>query len=219
MNKRNTRLTLTLAALFVSILLTACGSSGGGSSLPTTLPDNVVPHPDAPPVIEPHPYDAPPVSDEDKEAFLKATNDARAVEQDCGSEGIFPPVAPLKWSDALYSAAYEHSEDMATVGLTSEDFDHQGSGTESDWTAEVQELGEGSTPQQRTDNNGFKGSTGENIHGSPDSIETAMEDWLESDHHCSNLMDPAYTHLGLAVFENEEARWRWYWTQSLGVGE
>ena len=166
-----------------------------------------------------HPYDAPAMDQTEIDHFMKVMNDARAVQQDCGTEGIFPPAPPLKWNEKLYSAAYEHSVDMAHVGETSEDIDHVGSGTETDWTAQVQEL-ENSSPWDRGKNSGYDDAghmtSGENIHSSPETIEVAMEDWLESDHHCSNFMNPNHSDVAVAVVENTNARWQWYWTQLFG---
>jgi uncharacterized protein YkwD len=167
------------------------------------------------------PYDAPPISEADKAAYLKATNDARAAGQDCGVYGYMPPVDPLVWSDELYKAAYEHSEDMAKVGETSPDIDHMGSGTESDWTAQVLELDHGSSPWERARNNGFevggKWANGENIHSYPETVEIAMKDWIERDGHCANIMNPETKYLGLAVVYNPNAIWKYYWTQLFGA--
>ncbi len=65
-----------------------------------------------------------------------------------------PPAPPLQWSDALYRVAYEHSQDMAATGIMT----HNGSGTETDWTAIVWDLGRGSGYAERIDNNGWNAS-------------------------------------------------------------
>lgn len=231
----NTGLSKATIAVLMAISLTMSGCGGGaGTDLPLVVVDD--------PVIDTGtddgtdtstddgtdigstpdyvPYDAPAIEEATKTAFLDAVNSARAQEQDCGTEGIFPPTGPVEWSDALYRAAYEHSEDMGVVGETSEDISHDGSGGESDWTAQVLELGRGSTPWERGANNGFDNETrytsAENAHSSPETIETAMKDWLESDGHCVNIMNPDQTHVGVAMVENPDSAWRYYWTQLFG---
>ncbi len=145
-------------------------------------------------------------------------NEARSVEQDCGTEGIMPPVGALLWSDELYSAAYEHSEDMVVNNY----FAHDGSGTDSDWTAQVQELGRGSTYSERGKNSGFGKYVGENCaagHTASDSVEKAVQGLLNSDKHCRNMMNSLYTHLGMArvISEDSSTKYENYWTQNMGI--
>ena len=99
------------------------------------------------------PFDAPPIDEATKQAYLDAVNAARSVGRNCG-DTYMPPAPPLQWSDALYRAAYEHSQDMAATGVLT----HDGSGTETDWTAIVWDLGRGSGYAERIDNNGWNAS-------------------------------------------------------------
>jgi len=178
----------TLAAL-VALGLNGCGGAGGGST-------------------GYHPYDAPQISNAQKKEFLDAVNEARSQTQDCGTEGIFPPAPPLKWNDGLYSAAAEHSHDMAVT----DHYEHEGSGTESDWTAKVQKLGRPSEPWERIYNSIGRDnvSTDENIAAEySENIDEAMRDWIDSPHHCSQIMKMDYTHVGIA---QEKGTWH-YWSQ------
>ncbi len=72
--------------------------------------------------------------------YLAVINAARAEARSCGARGEFPAAPPVTWSDKLYQAAYEHSQDMANSDAdfpseVSLYFDHRGSGTAHDWTA------------------------------------------------------------------------------------
>jgi len=162
---KKTTLTATLAT---AILLTACG--GGGS-------DNK---------MEAHPFEGtPPISEALKNEYLSAINNARAVGRYCG-ERWFDPAPPVAWNNALYSASYEHSQDMANTGY----FEHEGSNTVYDWTAQVQNLGRGSTAEERAMNNGANAGM-ENIArlgGDFSNTNRAVTGWLNSTGHCVAIM-------------------------------
>jgi len=181
--------TIGLTAV-VALTLTACGG-GGGSDTPDYTP---------------HPYDAPPISAADKNAYLSAVNNARATGRTCGALGFFPAVAPLSWNDENYKTAYEHTEDMSTTG----NFSHQGSNTASDWTAQVQELGKGSYPDERGFNNGMTENAGENIAKGTTSASAVINAWLDSDTHCINIMDENWKKIGVSRVGS-------YWTQIFSI--
>ena len=44
----------------------------------------------------------------------------------------------------------------------------------------------------------FGGAVGENVAAGPESAAEAMQGWEGSPTHCSNLMDPEFTELGIA---------------------
>jgi len=186
---RNTMKAIGLAAL-TAMALTACGGGGGG--------DNYTPHP----------YDAPPISEADKNAYLSAVNNARATGRTCGSLGYFPPAPPLTWNNALYTSAYEHTEDMSVSGV----FSHIGSGTESDWTSQVQELGRGSNSNDRGVNNGAfsdNEGVGENLGKGFGNIGSVVNAWLKSEGHCQTIMEDYWKTTGIARVGS-------YWTLELG---
>ena len=162
-------------------------------------------------------FDAPAIETSVKQVYLTAINNARAVHQNCGSRGIKKAVAPLKWNDALYKAAYEHSENL----VKSDTFSHTGSGTPSDWTATVKELGKGSTFIERIENNGYLDykTIGENITSGTNrnTAQIAIDAWLKSDGHCANLMNPNYTEVGMAHVEKAGTEYIHYWTQNFGA--
>ncbi|HIP62323.1 MAG TPA: CAP domain-containing protein [Sulfurovum sp.] len=190
-----------LVFLVFAIVLFGCG---GG-----TPPDNT---------FVAHPFEDAPVIDEaTKQIYLDAINNARSIEQDCGVEGIKPAVSALVWNDALYKSAYEHGKDLAE----SDTFSHDGSGTDSDWTAEVQGLGRGSTIKERIVNNAYTNwsTLGENVAGGTfqDLAQEAVDAWIASDGHCANLMNPRYKDVGMGHVEQDGTRLTHYWVQNLGA--
>lgn len=200
--------------LLISILSMVLFVGCGGSTAPTadTTVESTAPQSSSRSTANPFP--APGLTDDDRTAYLKVINDARSAQQDCGNKGVFPPAAALVWSDALYDAAYEHSEDMAQ----SNTFSHEGSGTNSDWTGV--ELGKSSTVQERLENNGYTNwrKIGENITAGTnrDTAEEAVDAWLDSDEHCAILMDPGYTEVGMAMVKESQSDYTYYWTQDFG---
>jgi len=154
------------------------------------------------------------ISEEDKQIFLDAINAARAETQDCGDQGVFQPAPPLTWNDKLANAAYEHSYDMAK----SDTFSHEGSGTASDATAQDEHLSRGSNFQERIEHNGYTQwrTIGENIAGGYATAEDVVEGWLNSPHHCANLMNPKFSEVGMALVEEPDSKFYQYWTQEFG---
>lgn len=185
----------TVGTISAAMLFVGCGggSTGGG--------------------VEYVAYDAPAISSSQKKEFLDAVNEARATGRTCGKYGYMPAVPALKWDDRLYNAAYEHSEDMAA----SNHYAHTGSGGEHDWTAQVLNLGRGSTYGERAINNGFNYSWfGENVAAAYMTTKDVMEAWLKSEDHCRNIMETKYEYLGVGMVENEDSQWKVYWTQDFG---
>ncbi len=66
----------------------------------------------------------------------------------------------------------------------SDTFSHDGSGTESDWTAQVQDLTGGSTLQDRVENNNYTNYSivGENIAAGTDmdNVKRTMDGWMNT---------------------------------------
>ncbi len=129
---------------------------------------------------------------------LDLVNQARAQGGNCGSAGSFPPSAPLTWHPALTCAARVHSKDMNDSNY----FDHTNL--------------QGNGPGWRLGQAGYDGGGwGENIaagYGDPVSV---VQGWLDSDGHCSNMLNPGFSLIGIGyVFGNGE--WGHYWTQTFG---
>lgn len=79
---------------------------------------------------------------------------------------------------------------------------------------------DGLDPFDRMDEAGFSGSyMGENIAmGQTDPVEV-MEAWIDSDGHCSNVMSPNFTLIGVGYYPGspDDFRSRNYWTQNFGT--
>ena len=146
--------------------------------------------------------------------YLTTINNARAVVRFCGVYGNFPTVAAVSWSEKLYKAAYEHSQDMTETNT----FSHDGSGTVSDWTGYP--LGQNSSMSQRVATYGYSWSRlSENITAGTtrNTAQKAVDSWLASDGHCKNIMDPNVTQVGLALSSNQSTTYTNYWTQNFGT--
>ena len=146
--------------------------------------------------------------------ILDAINEARSVARDCNDGlGFVSAAAPLTWNTELYASSYEHSNDLAT----SNTFSHYGSGTASDVTGSNN--GESSYFIDRIEENGYVNYKliGENIAGGHASINAAVTAWLASPAHCTNLMNPEFTEIGVAVSTNKNSDYGIYWTQSFGA--
>lgn len=161
---------LTVLTVFSLLLLPACGGGASGDGNVTDPDGSVIP-PQG--VNDPDPGVA-----DIRDEFLAAVNQARSVNQMCGSTscGSAPPVS---WSDNLAMAAYLHSEDMVLNNF----FSHTGS--------------DGSSAGQRISREGYPWRTyGENIAVGYPTVVSVIQGWLGSEGHCRNLMDPAFTEIG-----------------------
>ena len=123
-----------------------------------------------------------------KTKILKLINNARTKGCNCGSD-YYPPVNKLVWNDKLEKAAQNHSNYMNTKNK----FSHKGKN--------------GSNPGTRISKTGYNWSTyGENIAAGNTTEEDVIQGWLDSPGHCSNLMNPDFTEVGVATSGP-------YWTQ------
>jgi uncharacterized protein YkwD len=159
-------------------------------------------------------HQIPILSDADKESYLNAINQARSVEQNCHSRGVFPAVSALIWSDKLYKASYEHTNDL----VKTETFSHSGSGTEHDWTG--YKLAKESSMVERVENYSYNWSrVGENIAAGTytSTPQVVIQQWLESDGHCANLMNADFTEVGMAMVYSANSIYKYYWTQNFGT--
>jgi uncharacterized protein YkwD len=123
--------------------------------------------------------------------ILQEVNHIRRSGCMCGEE-YMPPVKELAWSAQLERAAREHAEDM----FRNDFFDHGSS--------------DGSTLADRVDATGFKWSIiGENICWGYNSVEDAVQGWIDSPGHCHNMMNAQFRIMGAA-------RKGSYWVLDLG---
>ena len=131
-------------------------------------------------------------------AALAAVNAARAAPRLCGAR-LFAAANPLALNPALTLAAHAHSRDMAAQRY----FSHQAR--------------DGSYVAERALRAGYAWRViGENIASGINTAEEAVAGWLESPGHCANIMNPAFTEMGVAYSLNSERRMM-YWTQVIGA--
>jgi len=227
--------TLILLAASAMLLFTGCNeeantayntgavkaqniTSQSNSAAPLTPTTTQAPTPTTPPADVPEEEVETPIPSKVSEAlqqeYLDLVNAARAETQDCGSEGVFDPAPALTWNTRLDNAAYEHSYDLAQ----SDTFSHTGSGTASDATAQEEHLGRGSDFRERIEHNGYTQwrSIGENIAAGQRDVDEVINAWLQSPHHCANMMNPKFKEVGMALVEKESSKYYQYWSQEFG---
>jgi uncharacterized protein YkwD len=136
------------------------------------------------------------------ERVLELVNAARAEPRRCGWKR-FAAAPPLTRSAMLEAVAREHAEDMA-------------------WRSRMEHAGgDGSTPAGRATRIGYRWlRIAENVAAGQATPEAVVASWLDSDGHCANLMDPAYTETGVgmaAATASEEGPGLPYWAQVFGL--
>lgn len=124
---------------------------------------------------------------------VKLVNDYRAAGGTCGTQ-VFGAAGPVVAESQLRCAARLHSQDMAVRDF----FDHTNP--------------DGLDPWARVDLTDYSGNaSGENIaQGYPDPA-AVMEGWMNSPGHCSNIMNPDTTELGVGYHGDNN-----HWTQVMG---
>ena len=131
--------------------------------------------------------------------ILMIVNQMRGQGANCGSKGAFAAAGPLTMDPALRCAARKHSADMAARNF----FDH------------VNPDGEAFTERMAKAGYGGFSTAGENIAaGSPDAQGT-MSQWMGSDGHCANIMNPAFQHIGVGY--STGGQYGHLWTQVFGA--
>jgi len=127
--------------------------------------------------------------------MLSAINAVRAQARTCGT-APFPAAPPLKWNALLEQAALLHSQDMATNNYFSHD------------------SRDGRKPWDRMAAQGYSyGAAAENIAAGQPDLASVIDAWVKSPGHCVNLMNAAYSEVGMARAENAASTYRIYWTQ------
>jgi len=164
--------------------------------------------------VRPMPYPVGSLPKETQHHYLEAVNAMRENPRYCGTR-FYASAQPLVWNEALYKASYEHSRDMAITQTMS----HPGSGTQSDWTVAQQRLNRPSRFSERIENNGYVRYKGiaENIAYGARVLNHVMQQWINSEGHCRNIMNPIYNELGMA--EVKSADGVPYWTQNFGSSQ
>lgn len=130
---------------------------------------------------------------------LALANEARSRPRRCGSKS-HKAAPPLTLSAVLTRAALKHAQDMAAHSH----FEHTGT--------------DGSTPAQRAEKAGYSWlAVAENIAAGARTADEVMEGWLNSPGHCSNLMSPIYTQMGIAYAVDPKSKAGIYWAQEFAL--
>ncbi|MCL2546898.1 MAG: CAP domain-containing protein [Oscillospiraceae bacterium] len=102
----------------------------------------------------------------------------------------------LQWHDGVAEVARAHSRDMITRGF----FDH--------------DCPDGTSPSDRLYAAGLRGNySGENLARRQHTAQEVVNDWLASPEHREALLHPAFTHMGIGIYINENGQH--YWTQKM----
>lgn len=110
-------------------------------------------------------------------------------------------LTPLALNSNLNKAAQKHSNRMARLNF----FSHT-------------DPFNGSTFYSRIAAAGYQGTyLGENIAAGQTTAQEVFNTWWNSGGHRTNLMDPAYRHMGLGYASNASSTYRHYWTQTFGT--
>ncbi|MDO8385434.1 MAG: CAP domain-containing protein [Polaromonas sp.] len=140
-------------------------------------------------------------ADEVQSRVLALVNQARATPRSCGTVS-FAATRPLRLSARLLPIAAAHATDMARHDY----FDHAGR--------------DGSHVEERATSGGYRWrAIGENIAAGHTQVEAAVQDWLGSQEHCTNLMSPTYTEMATAFAVNNSSSAGIYWVQVFGTAK
>ncbi len=128
---------------------------------------------------------------DDIQTILDKINAIRKKGCQCGKK-YMPPTTTLAWDYRLEKAANRHAKDM----FLHKNYNHTGT--------------DRSSPDERISDAGFEWEgVSENIAWGFYTFDDALKNWLKSERHCRNLMDPFYTHIGISQYRS-------CWVQDFG---
>jgi uncharacterized protein YkwD len=131
----------------------------------------------------------PPAWSATERQVLDLVNQQRSQGAACGDKGVFGPAEPLAQNALLDCVARAHSLDMHERDY----FDHTNP--------------DGEQPWDRMEAAGYRyAQAGENIAGGSSTADGVMEQWMASDDHCANIMNPDFVHIGIG-FHGDSRRW------------
>jgi uncharacterized protein YkwD len=172
--------------LILMLLLSSCRIFYAAPSTPNPSPK----------ATAPRPSDTPATSEFSE--MLSLVNNARARGGVCGNVA-YPASSPLRYDAVLERVAQKHSEDMNAAN----EMGH------------VSPVGSiynpaGSVLRERINREGYSWSViGENVAWNYLSVSILVSAWLDSPHHCENILNPEFTELGIGKAGT-------YWTQNFG---
>ncbi len=131
--------------------------------------------------------------------IVRLVNEHRAAGADCGGQA-YGAVPALTMNVQLRQAARAHGEDMAQNNYFSHDSQ------------------DGRSPRDRISAAGYDGRTwGENIAAGSSTPAGTMDQWMNSPGHCSNIMNPSFTEIGVGYSNGPGSTYRHYWVQVFGA--
>jgi uncharacterized protein YkwD len=171
------------------------GAAGGGGTVTGDVPDSSVCAPVASWSAEWAGFE---------QEVLRLVNENRAKGWNCDTMGMFPAAGPLAMNPFLRCSARLHSKDMAERMF----FAHDNP--------------DGENPGTRMREAGYVGrGWGENIAQGQRSPAEVVQGWMDSDGHCSNIMNAMFNQIGVGYFAGMSTNPRWnsalYWTQNFGA--
>ncbi len=210
MHRINISIVMKTPKLFLLflLLLISCGSTNTGDenvkiiNMDDPLSDQLPPeNQPAPPPNPGGPIPDPELPlNEFQSDMLFLVNEARAQSRMCGSD-FFPAAPAVIWDTRIQDSAFVHSMDMAESGQ----FSHIGT--------------DGSNPGDRLLMEGYNWSTwGENILVGLEGHAAVIDAWLDTEGHCSILMNPAFKEVGIDFAEGMfGGRMTLYWTLDIAT--
>jgi uncharacterized protein YkwD len=137
-----------------------------------------------------------PIADKYEDLILKFVNKERSIGATCGDK-YFQPAPSLRKNQKLDEVALTHAKDMAVADY----FSHTSKN--------------GDQLRDRVSKQDYSWSTiGENIAKGQKTSSQVVNDWMKSPGHCSNIMNPAFTELG--VGRDDNFRKEYIWVQVFG---
>jgi len=130
-----------------------------------------------------------------EDEVLTIVNQKRSQGANCGSEGSFGAAGPLTMDSLLRCAARLHSQDMVDRAF----FDHTNPDGESPWDR-IEKTGYGAYQ-----------NAGENIAAGSPTAAGVVDQWMNSDGHCANIMNPAFNQIGVGYYPG--GQYGHVWTQ------
>jgi uncharacterized protein YkwD len=118
----------------------------------------------------------------------------------CGRRGAFGALAPVQWHPQLAAGASAYAHEMAAYGH----FGHAGPA--------------GGALDQRLRASGYPFRVAaENIASGQQSIDEVLGSWMNSEGHCTNIMNGALRDVGMACADGQPQDAGPYWTLMLGT--
>jgi len=162
-----------------------------------------------------NPYPAPVMRVDDQNEYINAINSVRSSAHQCGAT-LMPATSKLKWDGNLYTAAYEHTNDMAILNFVSDMGSGAGCG---DWTGTENNKCFKSTPEDRARYNDYNFKVlAQSVAGNKNltSAKLALEQMMQDEQYCKEIMSPKYRDVALAHIKRTNTSYLHFWTLMLG---